>query len=612
MASGKTCFNAAVYRRALSRFWLIALAYASVLAFLVLANAPRDTFDYQSYPLYVYLTRPMVTAAAIAALVMAMAVHGWMFRKTSAAYIAALPISREALLTSSILAGLTLLVLPCLVMAVCSFLFCGGFGAECHAAIRNSVLTVLCMNIAFFGIATFCTAFTGSEGALAAMYTILLFGFVGLEAACRYVAQFLLYGVSGGQWVLAVLSPVYFFAVYQNVTLSEGLKIAALYALFGVGCCVLSVWLFRRRRMESAGDVVAVPALRALFRWLLALAGALGMALLMLKTVFNFTDYSWYISGGGTPARIALLLLAMLLGAAVGWFGADALMRKTLRVFDRHWKGLGVLCLLLCAAVIGCDLDVFGVERYLPDADDVSYATVNGWGEYGAAAEVREEENIEKVFALQRSILSHKNEYESAFGANTLVYPLYITYYDENGTELLSRTYCYAAQDRYSYVTGGSYTIPTDEESGIIEDLTTYEKLLNTRECTAQRTVLDRSEYNAILNGSVYWYNSDLTAQHYFELTEEEFWDLYETCIYPDWVDGLIGQVKIVQDEDYFTESESVSIGVSLAYISGSDDGPVVYSVGYYLSPTAYSKRTNEWLHAHGAEIYTLAELYGK
>lgn len=47
--------------------------------------------EYVSYSILSNLTRREILAAAAAAVVMAVAVYGWMFRKTSAAYISALP-----------------------------------------------------------------------------------------------------------------------------------------------------------------------------------------------------------------------------------------------------------------------------------------------------------------------------------------------------------------------------------------------------------------------------------------------------------------------------------------------------------------------------------------
>ena len=132
MPSERTFFNKAIYKRALSRFWIIGAAYAVVLCFLTLMCGRYFNFDtkeiaeYVSYTILSNLTRREIVAAAVAAVVMAIAVHGWMFRKTSAAYIAALPVTREALLISSMLAALTLLILPCIIAMLVSLLLYGG------------------------------------------------------------------------------------------------------------------------------------------------------------------------------------------------------------------------------------------------------------------------------------------------------------------------------------------------------------------------------------------------------------------------------------------------------------------------------------------------------
>ena len=76
-------------------------------------------------------------------------------------------------------------------------------------------------------------------------------------------------------------------------------------------------------------------------------------------------------------------------------------------MFDRHWKGLGVFCALLCALVVVTELDVFGVERYQPDVDEIGYATVNGWGEYNERR-IIQPENIEKLLSLQKDIIANK------------------------------------------------------------------------------------------------------------------------------------------------------------------------------------------------------------
>ena len=609
MPSERTFFNKAIYKRALSRFWIIGAAYAVVLCFLTLMCGRYFNFDtkeiaeYVSYSILSNLTRREIVAAAVAAVVMAIAVHGWMFRKTSAAYIAALPVTREALLISSMLAALTLLILPCIIAMLASLLLYGG-GLRWTPYLLCSAAAVVLMNIAFFGLASFCTVFTGNAAVLPALYVIALYGFVGIEVVTRYIAEFLLFGVRGTGWELAILSPVYYFSSNYVGSYSYAIPLTAIYAAAGVILAGLAVIFFRHRRMEAAGEVVAVPVLRPLFRWGLAAVGSLSMALLMLKTVFNVGAYG--AGDRGTPAKVAILLLAMLFGAAVGWFGADALMRKTLRVFDRHWKGLGAFCALLCALVIGGELDVFGVERYQPDVDEIGYAAVNGWGEY-SLTRIMQPENLEALLSLQKDILANKKVYESQSGLNT--FPLTIEYYGTDGKLLARRVYTYATDEFIPYVTGGNYNVGflTGNDDAISRNVRQYEELLNSRELMEERALFpcDRSE-TAVFAANIQWYDSASPMTQGLTLTTDEFWELYDTCIVPDLRDGNIGGTKIIQDEEFYQTIEPIYITATGVHTNSS--GEFVYDY-YTVRPVTASARTNAWLRSHGVTVETLGEM---
>ena len=609
MPSERTFFNKAIYKRNLSRFWIIGAAYAVVLCFLTLMCGQyfnsefKEMSEYVSYSILSNLTRREILAAAAAAVVMAVAVYGGMFRKTSAAYISALPVTREALLISSLLAGLTLLILPCIIAMLVSLLLYGGAGSPCTPYLLCSAAAAALMNIAFFGLASFCTVFTGNAAVLPALYVIALYGFVGIEVVTRYIAEFLLFGVRGTGWELAILSPLYYFSNNYVGSYSYAIPLTAIYAAAGVILAGLAVIFFRHRRMEATGEVVAVPVLRPIFRWGLAAVGALGMALLILKTVFNVGSYA--AGNDGTPANVAFLLLPMLFGAAVGWFSADALMRKTLRVFDRRWKGLGVFCALLCALVVVTELDVFGVERYQPDVDEIGYATVFGWGGYNETR-IIQPENIEALLSLQKDIIANKKAYENQNGINT--FPLRIDYYGTDGKLLARRVYIYAADKFPSYVTGGDPTIGFPAENDVISrNIRQYEELLNSRELMEERALFpcDRSE-TAVFSASIQWYVSNSPTQQGLTLTTDEFWELYDTCIVPDLRDGNIGGVKIIQDEDFYRTIEPIYITATGVHTNSS--GEYVYNY-YTVRPLASSARTNAWLHSHGVTVQTLGEL---
>ena len=213
-------------------------------------------------------------------------------------------------------------------------------------------------------------------------------------------------------------------------------------------------------------------------------------------------------------------------------------------------KVLTLFAVLLCALVVVTELDVFGVERYQPDVDEIGYATVNGWGEYNERSIVQPE-NIEKLLSLQKDIIANKKAYENQNGINT--FPLTIEYYGTDGKLLARRVYTYAADKYPPYVTGGNVTVGFPAENDTISrNIRQYEELLNSRELMEGRALFpcDRSE-TAVFSASIQWYVSNSPTQLGLTLTTDEFWELYDTCIVPDLRDGNIGGVKIIQDEDF-------------------------------------------------------------
>lgn len=130
-----------------------------------------------------------------------------------------------------------------------------------------------------------------------------------------------------------------------------------------VGALLLmpSAVLYKRRRLETAGDVVAIGVLRPVFRFVVALAAGLLLSELLTGLLVPGIDNM----GLGGAALFALFLL---LGCAIGWVAAEMLVQKSFRVFKmgRSWAGLAVLWLLLTALLFGCELDVTGFEGHVP------------------------------------------------------------------------------------------------------------------------------------------------------------------------------------------------------------------------------------------------------
>ncbi len=98
-----------------------------------------------------------------------------------------------------------------------------------------------------------------------------------------------------------------------------------IYAAAGIVFAVLAYAAYRRRRSESAGDIVSVRWAKVLFRYGVALTAALTIGQGLYGLVFMNSRLS------GVPVR----LVCMIVVGAVGFLVAQMLLQKSFRVVKR-------------------------------------------------------------------------------------------------------------------------------------------------------------------------------------------------------------------------------------------------------------------------------------
>ena len=153
---------------------------------------------------------------------------------------------------------------------------------------------IILITLTFFGMATFCAMVTGNIFALPVFYVILNFVFPALEALVNSFSQMFLVGVTGMyDGKLEFLSPL--LRLYSKLNTGfysdeparlVGASTAAVYGLVGIALLIVSWVLYRLRRSESAGDVVAFRWLRPIFRYGVALASALTLGWLLYELLW--------------------------------------------------------------------------------------------------------------------------------------------------------------------------------------------------------------------------------------------------------------------------------------------------------------------------------------
>lgn len=330
----------------------------------------------------------------------------------------AMPISRTHQFWSHVIAGLLFSLLPDLVAAI-ALMF--KLGAMWYMALLW-LLGLSLSYVYFFGLATLCMMLTGNRFACAALYGIINFFAYVVWWFLYSVFQPLMPGVviGGGNFslfcpvVLMMESTDLFNFKYGNVSdrmptgvdLCNGWITFGIFGLVGIGLLVLALVLYRRRALERAGDFLTIKALEPVFLVVYTLcAGA-------FCSLFAMDD--------------ELLPVFLAIGILIGYFTGRMLLERTVRVLHkRAFVGLVALALLLAVALGLTKLDVFGVVRYVPEAEDVesvrfSCSSTNG---YYADGTLNTPEDLALVEQIHRTFVEHRDD-EGHFVYLDLTYTL--------------------------------------------------------------------------------------------------------------------------------------------------------------------------------------------
>ncbi|MBO5657195.1 MAG: hypothetical protein J6R94_03325, partial [Agathobacter sp.] len=379
-----------------------------------------------------------------------------------------------------------------------TFVTCLAKGVPHLEVILQWLLILIAIDIAAFGIVTFCTFLTGQLF----MMPIYVFVFNAIiyifYALINYVVSEFAYGVEYGtvlrDKVAKYFSP--FLSMLDNVTAMDkyneaeklvgitvkGGKFLVIYAILGVVLLVLAYLMYRKRHIEQTGDMITVRWIRPIFRWGFGFCGAYA-ASLVLRSMFQ---------GIERDLSLGAFLFILLVCGGICYFLADMLLKKSFRVFfKKNWIQVAVFAVVLVVSYGGFVAYAEETEEFVPDEDIVREATVNNY--YTITYKGKD---IEKVLDLHEDILDY---YEDHGAGDWRVKNIQITYkliggvvvsrsypipYEGEGLKLLERTMAeelkgenflkYRVTESYDKVekfTMGSVEIPIfSEEYGVNYD----------------------------------------------------------------------------------------------------------------------------------------------
>ena len=393
-------FNATLLRRNLTRFWPLwgmASFAGSLFPLALLVQFLRDEdFYLWNRPLdfteiYYYAAAHAVPVISLLyAILCAMLVWSYLYNSRSVGLLHTLPIRREGLFFTNFLSGMAMMLIPYVIVGALCVLVSVVGGCFDAKGLGVTILAVLGLSFFYFATATAAAFITGNVFALPAVYFLLHFLAVMLDWLVCTFSQGFIFGLSGGySGVVEWLSPTVYLEnhlrvsgtyeeVFQRGELTgtgyytdvltavelQNLWLIGVYALAGAALLAIAWLLYRRRRSESAGDVVAVGWMKPLFR-----CGVTGLAALLGGLLLY--ELFWRSFQSGRYYEVVPLLVCMLVAGAIGYYAASMLLAKSLRVFRGSWRGLVLTaagCAVVCAVL---HFDLFGVADRVPEVSRV-------------------------------------------------------------------------------------------------------------------------------------------------------------------------------------------------------------------------------------------------
>lgn len=466
MKSRTSFFNPTAYRKNLTRFAPAWVLYGVLLLLILISMVGSDYSWFDSDLTETLMIFPV--ANLLFAFLAAQLLYGDLYNSRMCNALHALPLRRESWFVTNLASGFSFSLIPTAAALIFSLLMILLGAGHCNNGLLIPVMVFIGANLQylfFFGLATFCAFLVGKRFAMAVVYAIINFASMIAYWLVDTLYTPMLYGIKTVMEPFILFSPVVQMcsAEYMDVEwlkteiisesrayfsrgimhLTDGWGYIAICAALGIGLMGLALMLYRRRKLECAGDFMAVKGMEPVFLTVYTLV--IGCVFQMIFGTFTGNDIG----------------LSLFVGLFVGFFTGRMLIKRTVRVFQwKAWGKCGILIGIFLLTLLLTWLDPLGLQKWMPDAEDVVTIRINAnhgnYGSNGDSFTVEDAEDIEKILQVHALLIAEDERaeviYPSPFvigvdlepvPADNYTTPISLTYTLKNGRTV----------SRYYYVT---------------------------------------------------------------------------------------------------------------------------------------------------------------
>ncbi|MDD6058569.1 MAG: ABC transporter permease [Clostridiales bacterium] len=453
MKSKTSCFNLTIWKKNLVRYWPLWVGYLGylllILPIYMWVRMSGQSVYYMNYAQEELAYSVLLSGIRIgmkvlpifgASCIMAMAVFSYLYSARQANMIHSLPFYRLELFVTNYISGILFLLVPQVIAFLMSVLVCTAYQITHIQYLFQMFLYMVGMTFFSYSMAVFVAMFTGQLLAMPVYYLVVNLLYVGGLNTVFSLVELVCYGVEDYHTLSAsyVLSPLYYLTEnvqvhysYDQVSESPiGIEISGgraigIYAIVAVVLIFLAYQLYKRRQIECAGEMISIGIIKPIFRWGVALCGGIGVSVAITDIL---SDY------GNQRVFFWLVALILILGTLC-FFGAQMLLQKSFRVFQKRrileWAAFAAVAISLVGLF---EMDVFGLERKIPAAEEVELAYVYMDFPMGI-----EEERLPQLLEIHQMVLDEEENYLEHMQDGEDYYYTTFTYYLKDGSTLIRR-----------------------------------------------------------------------------------------------------------------------------------------------------------------------------
>jgi len=366
MKSRTSLFNSTILKKDILRFapvWALYTVFLLLIFSILDLSLPektgRDLTDMMTAIIWINLFYGGICANLL---------FGDLFTPKMCNALHTMPMRREGWFLTHLSAGLLFSLVPNLLG---TGVLCVMLGKYFYLALLW--LAVMTLQFLFcFGIGTLSVMCTGNRLGMAAVYFIINFISLLVYVLADQLYEPLLYGIRIDSAMFEFFCPTiraateYVKFYYDKILggIFEGLYWETWYYLFamaalGVIALVGAVLLYRKRRLECAGDFLALSCLEPVFLIIYTLG--VGVAMYAFTLLFGISNSYTF----------------MAIGTIAGFFTGKMLLERSIKVFrPKVFLGFTVFAVILIGSLVITRIDPLNITRYIPETEDIEFMRI--------------------------------------------------------------------------------------------------------------------------------------------------------------------------------------------------------------------------------------------